>query len=481
MIKKLMALAALLSCTSFVYAQNITQQNVEKTLALIEQAVAAHGGDQLAAITSVTTEWENINIAAGQSLKPEPPWDRNTTTGVSALDLENSQFYTRAWGSGGGFEFDNATIINGDKSYNLNYRAGTAQPIGQPDYNTTSGPYVRVTPALLIRQLQARSSNAHYLGEAQADGNDYDVVAFSMEVGPSISLYFDKKTHQLHRSERFLPGFGLVEYRFIDYHDVEGVAFHKTFQLYVAGEETLLREITSTQVNQSLAQWLGVDSKQRVTDELEPDPLTRQELDEGVYLIGGGGTYAMFIEMSDHIIAVGGTAGLPDRIASLREVVPNKPLRYGVLTHHHSDHVLAVPTYEEAGATIIASAAHEQAARNAAGNGETLKFEGVDKKMTLEDDGVRVEFIDIGPTAHSEHLLVTWLPQQKILFEADHFAMPRAGPVPPAVSSAKSFAEALKRLRIKPKRIVSAHSPIPGTMRDLREALAKEPVKITDL
>ncbi len=481
MIKKFVALVALLAGTGFVHAQNITQQNVEKTLALIEQAVAAHGGDKLAAITSVVIEWEEINIAAGQSLRPEPPWDRRAATGRSALDLENSQFYTRRWGNGGGFEFDNATIINGDKSYNLNYRAGTAQPVGEPDYNTSSGPFIRVTPALLIRHLQARSSNAHYLGTAKADGNDYDVVAFSMEVGPSISLYLDQKTHQLHRSERFLPGFGLVEYRFNDYHDVNGVAFNKKFELYVAGEETLLRQINSAKVNTTLGPWLGVDSELLVTEVLQPDPLTRQELDDGVYLIGGSGTYAMFVEMSDHIIAVGGTAGLPDRIASLREVVPNKPVRYGVLTHHHSDHVLAVATYEEEGATVIAAAAHEQAARNAASNGETLKFEGVDKKMTLEDGSQRVEFIDIGATGHTEHLLVTWLPKQKILFEADHFAMPRAGPVAPAVTGTRNFADALKRLRIKPKRIVSAHSPIPGTMRDLREALDKKPVKITAL
>ncbi|MFK8016322.1 MAG: MBL fold metallo-hydrolase [Gammaproteobacteria bacterium] len=473
--KQIVWLALTLVCAS-ASAQNITEQNVEKTLALIDKAVAAHGGDKLMAITSVVTHWEDINIASGQSLRPDPPWDRRTTTGMSAIDLTDEQFYTRAWGSGGGFEFNNAAIINGDASYQVNYRAGTAQPIAEPDFNTRSGPFVRVTPALLMRQLQSRTQNAHFLGTSQVGDVDYNVIAFSMAVGPSVSLYFHPTTNQLHRSERFLPGFGLVEYRFNDYTMVEGVAFNQKFELYVAGEENLKRTINKTQINQPLGEWLAVDDSLSVTAALEPDPLTRQKIGEGVYLIGGSGTYAMFVEMSDHVIAVGGTAGLPDRIASLRELV-DKPIRYGALTHHHSDHVLAVPAYEEEGATVIASSAHEGAARAAAGDAETLKFEGVDKKLTMNDDQQHVEFIDIGPTAHTEHLLVAWLPKQKILFEADHFAVPRAGPVPPAGSGAQDFAKALKKWRIKPSKIVSAHSPKPGTMDDLKEALEKKPLK----
>ena len=94
--------------------------------------------------------------------------------------------------------------------------------------------------------------------------------------------------------------------------------------------------------------------------------------------------------------------------------------------------------------------------------------------MTLEADGRKIEIIDIGPTAHTEHLLVAWLPEEGILFEADHFAMPRVGPVPPAVTSTKTFAKALAKSGIEVKRIVSAHSPIPGTPENLEAALNRE-------
>lgn len=152
----------------------------------------------------------------------------------------------------------------------------------------------------------------------------------------------------------------------------------------------------------------------------------------------------------------------------------DKPIRYGMMTHHHFDHVLGVTAYEEEGATVIAARAHERIVRRAASNSEMLEVEIVDGKTSLETAKRRIDIIDIGPTAHTEHLLVAYLPDEGILFEADHFAMPRVGPVPPAVSSTKSFAKALAKQDIEVKKILSAHSPRVGTMGDLQQALETE-------
>ncbi len=455
---------------------NLTQKNVERARAIIDSAVEAYGGaERLAALKTVIIEHETVGYSTGQSRKPGPPWDRNLTVGTSAIDLENDIFFTRNDGASGGFEFDTATIINGDESYQLDYRAGTAAPVAEPDFNTTSGPFIRVTPALLVRQLQEHARTAHYLGEADVDGRPHEVVGFSMEVGPAISLYFDKATHLLHKSERVLP-FGLVEYRFYDYKKINGIPFNRRFDLYLDGEKNTEREVLTTRLNDPVDPFTAVDDALQRIAAIQPDELKRQELADGVYLIGGTGTYAMFVEMDDHVVAVGGTAGIPDRIKLLREVVPDKPIKYGVMTHHHFDHVLGVPVYAKEGATVIAAAAHEEVMRKAAGDTE-LKLETVKDRRVLTDGKRRIEIIDVGPTAHAEHILMAYLPEEGILFEADHFAVPAAGPVPPAVSSTRSFATALERIGIRPRMIASAHSPRVGTMDDLRAALDKEVVK----
>lgn len=461
--------------SSLVCAGNLTERNVEQANAIIEAAVTAHGGEEkLGELSTLVVEFESINYSVDQSRGTEPPWDKNESSGFNAVDLDNTTFVNQANFAGGGFEADGGTIINGDESYQLDFRAGTVARIAEPDFDTTSGPFVRVTPALLVRTLQDRAANAYYLGEASVDGKDYDVVGFSMTVGPAISMYFDKQDHLLRRSERIFAGVGLVQYEFLDYEDIDGLPFNRTFKLFLNGEPNIERKNLSTRVNQPLDELMVVDAGLESIPELEPDPLSRQEVADGVWIIGGNNTYAMFVDMGKYVFAAGGTAGIPDRIELLREVIGDKPLKYAMLTHHHFDHVMGVSAYESEGATLITSAAHEKIARRAAENGDGLEIKTVDDRMTIEAGDRTVEIIDIGPTAHTEHLLVAYLPEEGILFEADHFTLPRVGPVPPAVTSTRSFAAALGREELGVKLIFSAHSPRGATMDDLRIALETE-------
>lgn len=455
---------------------SLAQQNVDRANELIATVVEAHGGTAgLDSLKTLIVTNEDVNYAVGQSLGTTAPWDKNESSGFNAIDLDRRQFVTEATFAGGGFEGRNGTVINADESYQLDFRAGTAAAVAEPDFATTSGPFIRVTPALLVKTLQDRAANAFFLGEASISDTDYDVIGFSMEVGPAISLYFDRKSHLLRRSERVLPGVGLVRYDFAAYETVAGIPFNRRFRLYLNGDLNLERNNRSIEVNAPLDELLAVDAGLQSIPAVEPDPLSRQEVADGVWLIGGNGTYAMFVDMGEWLFAAGGTAGIPERIESVREVAGDMPLEYGMLTHHHFDHVLGVTAYESEGATVITAEAHEAIAREAAEDGDSVRIRTVGERMTLEGEGRTIEIIDIGPTAHTEHLLVAWLPEEGILFEADHFAMPRVGPIPPAVTSTRTFAEALRRHELLPKLMLSAHSPKVGTAEDLNTALATEP------
>ena len=85
---------------------------------------------------------------------------------------------------------------------------------------------MRVTPALLVKQLMERRQTSHWLGEVEFDGRAHDVITLVMEVGPALALYIDQDTHMLTRMECVLPPFGQVEYRFLDYTMIDGIAFN---------------------------------------------------------------------------------------------------------------------------------------------------------------------------------------------------------------------------------------------------------------
>lgn len=458
-------------------AQSFVEKKVSKAADIIKDVVIAYGGKEaIKSLNTVRIEHETRGYSVGQSRKPEKPWDVYKSRGLDAINIEDAVFISKNSGASGGFEFSGANIINGDASYQIDYRAGTAQKVIEADFNTRSGPFIRVTPALLVAQLMNRSHTAYYLGDVKHKTRKHYVLGFSMEVGPALALYIDQKTHLISHSERVLPGAGLVAYEFRDYESLNGIPFNKKFELWVDGDLDMERTIVSTHVNESVESLTIVESDLTLSDPLPPTPLSHQELAPGVHLIGGNGTYALFVEMRDYLVAVGGTGGSEQRIEKLREIVPDKPIRFGVLTHHHFDHVMAVPNYLENDATIVTAKAHEQVVREAAG-GSDIKLETVDDKKLLSDGTQKLALINIGPTAHTDSLLVAWLPDHGILFEADHFSVPVAGPIAPAVSSTRSFAKVLEKEKLQPKLIVSAHSPKPATMKDLQYALNKKVYK----
>jgi glyoxylase-like metal-dependent hydrolase (beta-lactamase superfamily II) len=472
-----LAIMAALAASAAQAAETLPLNAVNQANKVIDATIEAYGGaDKLKGLKTVTRKSTFTTWANNQSLKPEAPWDETQQSNFAAIDLENKLFVGRNAGSGGGFDFNGAQVIKGDEGWNIDYRAGTVTTMPQPDFNTTSGPLIRVTAPLLVKQLMERRQTSHWLGEVQFDGRAHDVITLVMEVGPALSLYIDQDSHMISRSERVLPPFGQVDYRFSNYQPIDGIPFATDFKLYVNDEPNLYVDYDYTRVNQPIEALTAIPQElQLVEGVAQPTEVELQEFAEGVWLVGAQGTYAMFVDMGDHLLAVGGTAGIPDRIRKLRETGVDKPITQAVLTHHHNDHLMGVPAWEEEGAVIYTVAAHEKVVRGTAKEGAALKLELVDGRKRFESGGRTVEVLDIGPTPHSEHLLVAYLPDEGVLFEADHFPNPASGPMPPAQPVTLRLAEDIDELGLDVKVIVGAHSQRVASIEDLRRSLAHKP------
>jgi glyoxylase-like metal-dependent hydrolase (beta-lactamase superfamily II) len=477
--------ASLMLATPFVSAEDTLPLNaVNRAGEVIDAALEAYGGaEAISELNSVARKSHFKTWATNQSLTPGAPWDENEQLNFAAIDFKNKTFVGKNKGSGGGFDFDGSQIIKAEEGWQLSFRGGTVTPIAEPDFNTTSGPFIRVTAPLLVKQLQNRRQTSHWLGEVQFEGRPHDVITLVMEVGPALSLYFDQETHLLSRSERVLPPFGQVDYRFTNYETVDGIPFSKTFKLFVNDQPNIDINILSTVVNKSIEQFAVLPENLEMLEAAPPAPteVELQEVTEGIFLVGSGGTYAMFVEMDDHVIAVGGTAGIADRIKALREVVEDKPIKYGVMTHHHNDHVLGVPAYQAEDAVVLTVKENEEVMRAAATDADSLKLKFVKDKYVFDGGSRKLEIIDIGPTPHAEHLLVAWLPEEGILFEADHFPNPTNGYMQPAQPVTKHLAKMIDKLGLNVKTIVGAHSPRIASIDDLHRALELNTAKMAQV
>jgi glyoxylase-like metal-dependent hydrolase (beta-lactamase superfamily II) len=203
-----------------------------------------------------------------------------------------------------------------------------------------------------------------------------------------------------------------------------------------------------------------------------PPAVQSEKMGEGVYRITGG-YVALAVEFKDHVVVLEGGQNEARGLAVIGEVkrlFPNKPIRYVVNTHAHFDHSGGLAPFAAEGITIITHHNNRAFLDRALRAPRTLvgdalaksnrkpKVEGAGTKRVLTDGAQTIELHHIPNLAHSDGMLVAFLPKEKILFTGD-FNVPAAGqPVAPAIAT---LVQAVDRLKLDFERHVLVHAPNP--------------------
>ena len=221
-----------------------------------------------------------------------------------------------------------------------------------------------------------------------------------------------------------------------------------------------------------------------------PAPLvvTTEKLGDGLYrLTTGPGSYdSLIVEFKDHVMMLEagqsvarGTA----YIAKTKELFPNKPIRYVMVTHPHSDHTGGLPALVAEGATIITQKNNEEFLEKALNTPRTLlddvlaknpkkaKVETVAEKKVYSDGTRTVELYHVSPVPHSNGLMIAYIPKEKILFQGD-FSLPAPGQ--PANDHIKALVPILEKMNLDFDRYINVHtSATPQTKAELWKAVGK--------
>jgi len=224
-----------------------------------------------------------------------------------------------------------------------------------------------------------------------------------------------------------------------------------------------------------------------------PPAVASERLANGVYRITGG-YVALAVEFNDHILiyepAGQNEARAQAIIAEAKRVIPNKPIRYGVLSHHHFDHTSGIGAVVAEGITIVTHEVNEEFFENALSGARTLApdamarsgkkavIETVGDKRVFTDGTQTVEIHTIKGLPHADGMLVAYIPSARIVAYADMFNLPTAAqPVPnPPVVGTQVFVANLERLGLDWENIISVHAPAPDrpiTRRDILASLGR--------
>jgi len=474
----------------------------QNATSLLQAADKAIGASAVNSVVYAGTGWMG---AVGQAFATEgtgSDWPRTDfksyTATIDYAGKSSKEEHVRVQGNnaprGGGFvplqgEVKTANFVSGNLAWNLNPQG---QPNPQPAAAEVRQFMIWTSPHGFIKAaLQAGTATVEDRYYVRQD-RTLKVVGFTIMGKYRLTGEFDKD-NLLERVITWIPdpvlGDMMVEIRYSDYRDVGNGAkvpyrihAHQGDNPLVPGGHNWMEvRVTDAKVNVPEAAVTVPDSVRNA-----PAPqarVTAQKLSDGVWLMGGSGANSVAVEFKDFIAVVEAPTGEARSnavIAEIKKTIPNKPIRYVVVTHHHFDHSGGVRTYAAEGATVITDERNKDYFQKVVLGPQARTLEpdrlsqfpfaptgpGPLMLQTFTDnyaisDGQRsIMLYHVDNLNHSDDMLVAYLPQEKILINADLWGPPAPGAAPPANINASAVAlfRNLKRLKLD----VAQHVPIHG-------------------
>jgi glyoxylase-like metal-dependent hydrolase (beta-lactamase superfamily II) len=494
----LIVLQAAISLPSLVAQQsNAPYRSYQQARRVLDDAIAAHGGvAALREIKDFTLTEKGKLYARFQSPTAEEPFAVGTSEETLIVDTDRGFVFDDLKAANTGFNNWVKTVIKGTEGQTYDMWSKQATPIVNASVNNFRGQIRRLPPFVLLEALD-RASTLRWLGEDEIGGRRQKVISVLRPDNQLLTLSFDAQTNLLTRYGYLyadpVTGDSEIAQTYSGYHQIGKVQIPKGRVLYNSGGVIQETEYTDVQINTHPADTLfkGPEGFEKLAaPPATPPPPAVSKIADDVYILEGlnGGTHnVLFVAFNDHLLVVEAPEQIlyannsVQALAKIKETVPGKPIKYLVLTHHHSDHAGGFREYVAEGATIVTTTETKNFLEKAAAESSLLPklsrnklpIEIVEnKKRVFQDDKHVVELYDIGPNPHAKEILVVYLPKEKMLFQADMLNAAANGTFPIAQDPTISFSEKLQQLGLNVEKIYAVHGRA-ATPDELRTSIEK--------
>ena len=439
--------------------------------AVITAASQAMGADNLRTIEYAGNGYDFV---LGQAYSPSSPWPRFV-----------NPVYKRVIDFQAPSSRVDRVRIQGENPP----RGGGQQPIRgeQPQTQTiiigANTPWVQQLEIWMTPYgfLKAAATNNATMRAQTIGGRKYSVVTFTGQNKAKVNGYINGQ-NMVEKVETWIDDalFGdlLFDAMYSDYKDFSGVKFPTRIIQNQGGYPIFDLRISDVKPNAPVtiqaAQGAGGGGGAPATGDAPTEKLA-----DGVYLVTGGYA-ALVVDFKPYIVVIeGGQSEERSNavITAAKKLIPKKPIRYVVNTHHHVDHSRGLRRYVAEGATIVTHRINAPYFERVFAAPKTLNpdalakakkeptFDTVTAKKVMTDGNHVIELHHMAGNGHNEGLILAYLPKQKLLVEADAYnppAQPNA-PVPMPISPyTENLVATIDRLKLDVDTIVPIHLPADG-------------------
>jgi len=474
--KAIVALAAL-GAASAAFAQNAAT-----VVANASKAMGVEG------LNSVTYYGSGANYNLGQNNNSNYPWPR-----VNVNDYRRT------------IDFTKPALLSTGQTYGVPVTGGPAALAPFTQNITSANPAwanqleIWVSPWGFLKGAQQFNATARRRGDETELAFDAPVKAPGGQAYRVVG--YVNRDNLVTRVETRLenPVFGdmLVSTEYSDYRDSMGLKYPSAIVQKRGGWPTFDAQILGANANPANLTALmtppappGGGGPPAGGAPPAPPAAASERLANGVYRITGG-YVALAVEFNDYIL-IFEPAGQNDArsqaiIAEAKRVIPGKPIRYGVLSHHHFDHTSGIGAVVAEGITIVTHEVNKAFFENALSGPRTLApdamakagkkpvIETVGDKRVFTDGTQTVEIHNIKGLPHADGMLIAYIPSARIVAYADMFNLVAPGqpavPNPPVVGT-QVFVANLERLGLDWENLISVHAPNPDRPITRRDVLA---------
>lgn len=445
--------------------------------ALLQKSSIALGSANL---NSIQVKGTGHVSTLGQNYLPDSPWPELTLTAYTAtFDYANKssrEELTRVQNTppskGGGAPFGGeqkqVNLVSGNYAWN---QPG-AQPIPQPGAAAERQMTIWLTPYGFVK---AAMENHATMKKAKGGTQ---VTFTAMGKYKMVGTIDD--AGMVTKVDTWMPnpvlGDMLIEATYSDYKDFGGLKVPTKIVESEGGHPTFDVVVTDAKANPGSLALTVPDNVQKA--QIPPVKVESQKLGDGVWWLGGGTHNSVVVEFKDYIVVVE-TPLTEERaeavLAEAKKLVPNKPIKYVVNTHHHFDHSGGLRAVAAEGIPIITAEANKPFYEKSWKNPHTLQpdmlsqkprkatFITVKDKYEITDGNQTLDLYLTSPNDHNGDMLIGYIPKVKVLIVADLFtpAPPNAPALVPLASTfANQLYENIQRLKLDITTIAPLHGNV---------------------